>query len=114
MKNWLMEHLLLFLPCILICKASCQMLLRHINGQVVMSIVAAALLILVGVAAIGEMYFYAVSNVTEKAPTAAITNLSSRQVVAGHIEIRGSARGEIQTIFVQVDGGSAGVETANV
>jgi len=83
------------------------MLLRHINGQVVMSIVAAALLILVGVAAIGAMYFYAVSNVTEKAPTAAITNLSSGQVVAGPIEIRGSATGEIQAIFVKVDGGSA-------
>ena len=83
------------------------MLLKHINGQVVMSIVAAALLILVGVAAIGAMYFYAVSNVTEKAPTAAITNLSSGQVVAGPIEIRGSATGEIQTIFVKVDGGSA-------
>ncbi len=72
-----------------------------------MSIVAAALLILVGVAAIGAMYFYAVNNVTEKAPTAAITNLSSGQVVAGPIEIRGSATGEIQTIFVKVDGGSA-------
>jgi predicted phosphodiesterase len=75
------------------------------NGQVVMSIIAAALLILAGVAgSVGAMYFY---TINEKAPTVAITNLSSAQPVAGPIEIRGSATGETQAIFVKVDGGSA-------